>query len=355
MQLNFHLAKCFQIQNSHPKSMIVNRTLRIANHQNDILLQSNWKLRPIDFVQRVGHLFEAFRCQFAEKTVNKHIQRRHWACHQKNPDAEVNVFGLLKINEKIIPKMFQKTHKEKVTKSNWKTTQARHSMLQINWIAMFGLNKSAVLRKKLKTIAKVQKEFQTKKVPFWLTLWSKCGNVSSNKEIHHRFAFYCDDFGYAENDETFAKMPDDASKLRKTKVTSNRCKRSTHMSSLLQSKPHQNNRSLCFDWTAICFKVIKWKNGTLKFNAGAYNAACYSHKTHRMENEFHIEWTVHHRAEQHRESTRCRYKEHTNDGAFEIHSLQVLASGICLREESKWVFVFVWIENENLVSMKIHF
>lgn len=94
--------KCVQIQNNQFKSSIAMRSLRISNHNDEILAQFVWHIRPITIVQAIAHMFVAFGRQFTKIAVQKEICEGHW-CHKKQKNQlKIGIFHLLQQQNKRI-------------------------------------------------------------------------------------------------------------------------------------------------------------------------------------------------------------------------------------------------------------
>lgn len=150
--------KCVQIQNNQFKSSIAMRPLCISNHNDEILAQFVWQIRPITIVQAIAHMFITFGRQFTKIAVQKEIGEGHW-CHKKQKyQLKIGIFHLLQqqnkrisIHSRFCAWFFSWTEKV-FTKSNWNMVHAKKNVLQIKRIKMIGLYSSVVSVNQLESL-----------------------------------------------------------------------------------------------------------------------------------------------------------------------------------------------------------
>ena len=76
--------------------MIINWSLCICDHHNQVFLQIAWQFQPIGIEYAIGHIFIAFRSQFPEETIDEQIRSANHCVSHKNYSTEINMLELLR-------------------------------------------------------------------------------------------------------------------------------------------------------------------------------------------------------------------------------------------------------------------
>lgn len=69
-----HFSKGLQIQNGNSKTMILDESLHICDHNDNIFLRADRNFVPIAIVQRIGHLLIVTGCHSAKITIKPENQ-----------------------------------------------------------------------------------------------------------------------------------------------------------------------------------------------------------------------------------------------------------------------------------------
>lgn len=68
-----YFCECFQVQPGNIRSVVMEGNLCVANHHDQVLLQSDGQLLPVGFVVAVCNLYKAISGQFSKKAVDEQI------------------------------------------------------------------------------------------------------------------------------------------------------------------------------------------------------------------------------------------------------------------------------------------
>lgn len=118
---NTHLYKYLQLQIDNTKSVVLQWSLCILNHKN-------WQPEPIRFQQTVDHFLIVFIGHFPKETVPT---IRHWENNRKSQNRTTMLKSMSfnccierNTNEISFKRLVIGFKVNKITKSNWNTTQA---------------------------------------------------------------------------------------------------------------------------------------------------------------------------------------------------------------------------------------
>lgn len=79
--------------------MVVNWSLCIYDHHNQVFFQIDWQCHPVGIEYAVGHIFIAFRSQLPKETIDEQIQSANQGTKHKNRSIEINVLNLLQLEK----------------------------------------------------------------------------------------------------------------------------------------------------------------------------------------------------------------------------------------------------------------